>query len=192
MLIKICGITNGRDAEASVRYGANALGFIRFPRSPRHVDYDTIEEISKRIPAGIARVGVFVKGWMKDVREELFDIIQLHGFADERELPSLQKKILVAVGPAQLDRFPRHDLIVDQSRGSGRKADWSALRNVKRDFVLSGGLDPTNIREALELLRPAGVDASTGVESGPGIKDPVKLRDFLVAVSRFVEEKGSE
>lgn len=185
MLIKVCGITNLKDALAAVVYGANALGFIRFPQSPRFVSYKTITDIIKHLPEGIAKVGVFVKGWTDDVREELFDIIQLYGFVEEKELPPFRKRVLVAVGLDGLERFPRHEIIVDESRGSGRRADWSALSQVKRKFLLSGGLEPSNIRQALESLQPAGIDTCSGVEAGPGIKDHCKLRNFLETATAF-------
>ena len=179
MFIKVCGITNLRDALDAVRYGANAIGFVRYPPSPRFVSYETIATITDRLPAGVASVGVFVKGSMEDVREELFDIIQLHGFAHEAELPPFRKRVLVAAGPGRLGSFPRHEVIVDQSRGTGKRADWPALRHVERDYILSGGLGPSNLRRILTLLNPAGIDVCSGVEAEPGIKDPRKLRVFL-------------
>ena len=185
MLIKVCGITNLRDAQAAVRLGANALGFIRHPRSPRFVSYEVIEAVAERIPRGVLKVGAFVKGWLEDLREELFDAIQLHGFADESELPRLSKRMLVAVSVESAAAFPRHEIIIDESMGEGVVSDWSALRDIGRDYVLAGGLRPSNIRQALSELQPAGIDVCSGVEAAPGIKDLDLLKRFLDAAVDF-------
>jgi len=77
------------------------------------------------------------------------------------------------------DRFPNHHIVIDESRGTGRKADWDRLRGLGRPFILSGGLTPENVSEAIATARPAGVDVCSGVERSPGKKDPMKLKRFI-------------
>lgn len=181
-LLKVCGVTSIEDALSSVRYGANAVGFNFYPRSPRFIEPGKAEQIAARLPEGVLKVGVFVKG-AGPAPPDFIDAVQLHGYACVSELPSLRKRIIVAVSPEMASRFPDHEIIIDTSWGSGRQADWSQLRELGRPFILSGGLTSENVAEAIHSLSPAGVDVCSGVERFPGKKDETRLRAFLEAAS---------
>ena len=98
----------------------------------------------------------------------------------------------MATGPAEIELFPNSDLLIDTSWGRGIAADWESLRSVPRPFILSGGLTPSNVCEAIRLLHPLGVDVSSGVELSPGRKDPEKIRQFLQNVRRATDGLDSE
>lgn len=190
-LVKVCGITTLEDALLAVGKGANALGFNFYPRSKRYLAPEAAAEIIERVPPGIANFGIVVLG---DPAEELpgswsnfLQGVQVHGVAGPGRVPAFRGRVLVAVGPDEIDRFPGREVIVDTSWGSGKVADWDALKRVRRSYILSGGLTAGNVGDAISLLRPAGVDVCSGVESSPGRKDPAALSRFLDEVLRALE-----
>lgn len=202
-LNKVCGITNLEDARLSVELGANCLGFNFYPQSPRFVTPRVAARIIEGLPQDVLFLGITVLGrdgadlW-REVRERL-DGVQVHGAQDETELAGFgTMPLLVAVSPAQAERFPNRSLIVDTSWGTGRLASWEEVARLRRPFVLSGGLTPDNVTEAICILRPVGVDVCSGVESSPGLKDHEKLSRFMGAVrstgclALACERKGSE
>lgn len=210
LVVKVCGITTIEDALASVELGANALGFNFFPPSPRYVDPLRAEEIIGQLPPGILSVGVIVAGpkAVTNVTSEApargtvqiqvpgsgtkitlrlprnLDLLQVHGAGTKADLDGLEHELLVAVSPENAGDFDDYPIIVDTSWGTGRLADWEAIRKLNQPYILSGGLDPGNIGEALKKLKPAGIDVCSGVESRPGRKDPEKLRAFLEQINR--------
>ncbi len=197
-LVKVCGLTSAKDAFLSIDYGANALGFNFYPPSPRYLDPRQAAKIIDGLPDHILVVAVMVVGKatneaIKDQVEGLekeiaeisgrspIDVFQLHGLESESQIPLGFDRVLVATDPSDADRFPKQEILIDTSWGTGARADWNRVQQLKRSFILSGGLTPENVSEAVRLLRPAGVDVCSGVESELGVKDPVRLR-------RFVEE----
>jgi phosphoribosylanthranilate isomerase len=195
VFVKICGITTEEDALLSVAMGADAVGFV-FAPSTRQIAVDHARDISRRLPPEVLTVGVF----RDEATQRVVDLChraglraaQLHG----QESPEVTAFVRVHVGlvikafpagSAQLDRVAewRADaVIVDSpSPGSGEVFDWSLAEGapVGRRFILAGGLTPANVADAIERVHPWGVDVSTGVESSPGHKDPVKVRDFIRA-----------
>jgi phosphoribosylanthranilate isomerase len=186
-LIKICGITNQEDALASVQYGANALGFNFYRPSPRYTDPGEVESILGSLSGQILKVAVVVVSsgdvhhTIEDISSRVpsLDAFQLHGLKSESEVPSLPRRFLVATSPAEVKSFPHHEIVIDTSWGTGQKADWELLSQLAQSFILSGGLDPENVGEAIQSLRPAGVDVCSGVEQSPGIKDQEKLKRFI-------------
>jgi phosphoribosylanthranilate isomerase len=206
--VKICGITRIEDAEAAAGAGANALGFVFWPRSPRAVDVATARRIIETLPPFVVRVGVFVDA----TREELartsdeagLDVVQLHGDEPPEALRDLPRRALKALRvtsgfvPELVDRYIGRvgGILLDSGAtgvpgGSGRSFDWSvacAVRQRVKRLVLAGGLTPDNVRAALAQVRPDAVDVSSGVESEPGRKDPKKVRDFVAAVRRYERE----
>ena len=199
MFVKICGITNEEDALLAVALGADALGFVFAPGSPRMVAPDAAEDIVKRLPHDeVLTFGVF-----RDERpERVSDIVnrvglkgaQLHGREPANEVAYVQERVRFviqgfAAGDPALDlaaQSPADIVLVDAPNpGSGRVFDWAQVQGTLDGVrvLLAGGLTPDNVGEAISRVRPWGVDVSTGVETTPGSgrKDPRKLRRFIEA-----------
>ncbi len=206
--IKICGITNLEDALLAATLGADALGFI-FAPSPRQINSAKAREIIKKIPPFISSVGVFVNekpGKIKElVNECSLDYIQLHGeeppefcqslfpqkiiktfrIKDEKSLEQVSSYFQVRA--ILLDTF-----VKGKAGGTGITFNWQLAREAKKmgkPIILSGGLSPKNVREAIESAAPFAVDISSGIESHPGKKDRVKLAGFIKAV-REIPQNG--
>lgn len=190
-ILKICGITCRKDALQAVECGANTLGFVFHAPSPRSITFSQAEEILAELPPSCLKVGVFV-GVPQSRPPAGLDVLQLHGLRGEAELGSADRAVWVAVEPHETEAFPNCDLLIDSSRGRGIQADWRALESLERPFILSGGLTPDNVTEAIRRLHPRGVDVSSGVEQSPGRKDPHKVERFLRhARQGFKGETGS-
>jgi phosphoribosylanthranilate isomerase len=205
--IKICGITRLEDALCAVASGADALGFILYPPSPRHVTPERLRAIIAGLPAGVVTVGVFVNQEARFVEEVAsscgLDLIQLHG--DEspeycRRFP--RERLIKAVWPAKtmdiaaLGEYPVKAFLADgrdgrRRGGTGRTADWVLAAEVGRAFplVLAGGLGEDNLSDALALVRPRAVDVNSGVEIAPGIKDHDRIGRIIAAV-RATDDAG--
>jgi phosphoribosylanthranilate isomerase len=195
MLVKICGITRAEDADAAVALGAQAIGFLFWPESPRFIEPERAREIAYRLPPSVISVGVFVNQTAEHVSRIVnlvgLKAVQLHGdetpqFAAALTIPSI--KALTLDGP--FDAWPADTMILldahDPQRrgGTGRTIDWSAAADIasRRRTILAGGLTPDNVAEAVARVRPFGVDVSSGVESAPGVKDHQRLRALFEAV----------
>lgn len=205
--IKICGLRTRDALAAAVSAGADMVGFVRFPGSPRHIELSLGRELSALARGRVKRVVLMVDPTDPelDLAIEAFepDIVQLHG----RETPEraaairsragrpLMKAIGIA-GPGDLARVAAYVGAVDRilldakpprgaalPGGNGVAFDWSLLDNLdpRLDVMLSGGLDPANVGEAIGRTRVRAVDVSSGVESRPGEKDPDKIRAFIEA-----------
>ena len=201
MLVKICGITRHQDAERAVRCGANALGFVFWPGSPRFIDPSKATAIVKDLPPFVTAVGLFVNQPSQHINEVATKVglgaIQLHGDelpaqADELDRPVLKAVALARATDEEIDRWPsRRLLLVDahdpvRRGGTGRTADWTRAAAVaaRRPIVLAGGLTAENVEEAIACVRPYAIDVSSGVEASPGVKDDAKLEAFFEAVGR--------
>jgi indole-3-glycerol phosphate synthase/phosphoribosylanthranilate isomerase len=201
--VKICGITNAEDARMAAAAGADAVGFVFWPKSPRAVDAATARAIAAALPPFVLRVGVFVDASpeeMRKVADEVgLDIVQLHGQEPPEDVARAPRRAVKAirVGPGfRPEEALRYDgtaaaLLVDTRAdgagpgGTGQTFDWSLVRPVRERtpfLVLAGGLTPDNVGEAIAAVRPDAVDVSSGVESAPGRKDPAKVRAFVDAV----------
>lgn len=207
-VIKVCGITSLEDAVLSVTAGANALGFNFYPGSPRFIEPAEAAQIIEKLPQKVLKVGVAVTGFPLEVHDgkqsqldiwnpgelELagFGAIQIHGASSSAEVPDLKIRTFVATSPERASEFPNHEIVVDTSWGSGTLADWDLILKVlDRPYILSGGLTPENVGEALQKLRPDGVDVCSGVEKSPGRKDPSKLESFLSIARSFCNDPES-
>jgi phosphoribosylanthranilate isomerase len=194
MILKICGITRPEDALHAVAQGATALGFVFWPRSPRCADPLIVRRIVRSLPEGILTVGVFVNQQFDDVRAIAtisgVSTVQLHG--DERPdfAIDLDRSVWRASGsPAVLEAWPMEvTLLLDahdpeRRGGTGVRADWSAgaALAARRPLILAGGLTPDNVAAAIAVVRPLGVDVSSGVEAAPGIKNHDRVARFLAA-----------
>ena len=201
-VVKVCGITNLEDALRSIHAGANALGFNLYPQSPRYLDPEQVEKIIQVLPEHVLTVAVMVvRGEdVLSITAEAGNCVpsigafQLHGLHSETEIPLADKPLYVATSPLEAHRFPNYPILIDTSWGRGKTADWADLRQIDRPFILSGGLRPGNVVEAIDLLQPAGVDVCSGVERAPGIKDVGKLTRFMEnvrgAMNRRQETEG--
>ena len=198
MFVKICGTTTEEDALLAVAMGADAVGFI-FAPSPRQVSPDRVRDIARRLPPEVLTVGVF----RNELPERVVEVVnasglraaQLHG----RETPEQARFVRERV-PVLFQAFVAGDSAIRNARdygadailldspspGSGEVFDWRLADGVPDGvrLLMAGGLDPENVAEAIASVHPWGVDVVTGVESSPGHKDPVKVREFVVAAKR--------
>lgn len=204
--IKICGITNLEDALAAVEYGADALGFVLYNKSPRVINPKAIKEIVSQLPPFITTVGVFVNEKSSEIEKIVnyagLNVIQLHGSESSEETLNLiqgSKKVIKAIRVKDLtalEPLKKYGMVSaflldtyspDIPGGTGQKFNWDIAQEAKGfgRIILSGGLTPENIEEAIRLVQPYGVDVSTGVEgSKKGIKDHKKLRLFIERARR--------
>ena len=187
MFVKICGITNHEDAEAAIEAGARALGFIFHGASPRSVTPGSISSWIGLIPSGIWKVGVFVdesRELVEEISKDLdLDIAQLHGIELPRNYPRgirVWKAIRINEAIPSGDPGRAEALLLD-GPGKGKSFDWSLAANVPGKFILAGGLTPENVREAIDITNPWGVDTASGVESEPGRKDHARMKLFIKA-----------
>jgi phosphoribosylanthranilate isomerase len=190
--VKICGITREEDLVAAARHGADAVGLVvGFPKSPRNLSIKRARMLRKMAPPFLDIV-LIVDGSDRDmlikaVREIRPDAVQAYGDIDPDRLRELGAKWIIkpvqAGADAELDCDGFDAILLDSSMGRGLKPDWGICRGVKERFglpvILAGGLSPTNVRDAVQIVRPYGVDVSSGVESSPGIKDANMIREFI-------------
>lgn len=204
--VKICGITRLEDAEAAAALGANYVGFVLWPNSPRAASLDALRRIIPQLPTTVTPVGVFVDPTADQVMAAAdagIQMAQIHS-----EAPSFLRGVTIPVVRAvhlAIDRdegvepdiadelilLDAHDPV--KHGGTGTTVDWrraSAIARQRR-LILAGGLAPFNIRQAIEQVRPFAVDVASGVESAPGIKDHSLLRAFMDAVRASISPSGT-
>lgn len=206
MFVKICGITNESDALLAVAMGADAVGFI-FAPSPRQLAPTIARDIARRLPPEILTVGVFRDESPKRVVEVINSMglrgAQLHGHESPAEAKWVAQRVpftIKAFGAGdhlleKVDQYPVDAILIDApTPGSGQVFDWSVTERLPVDkrIILAGGLTLENVGEAIEAVRPWGVDVSTGVEVSPGRKDALKLRYFINNAKDYEEDDGSE
>jgi len=198
--IKICGITNLEDALQAADLGADAVGFIFYRGSPRNISPETAAAIIDKLPPFLTRVGVFVDKSIEEIEEIArfcgLDAVQLHGDQQPEVIDNLRintiKSIRLRSGDDlnQLANYGRvYAFLLDtfderEFGGTGKTFNWQWAVDAKkfgRPIILSGGLTPENVTEAVRLAKPAAVDVSSGVESVPGKKDYQKLARFIQA-----------
>lgn len=201
VFVKICGLTTEEDALLAVAVGADALGFI-FAPSKRQVTASRVADIVKRLPREITTVAVFRDETPTRIRQIVnqtgVTAVQLHG----HETPDIVAEVKLDVRtvfkavPAgseafmQAHEFGADAILVDNPNpGSGQLFDWRLAEDAPFSvpLILAGGLDPTNVADAIRKVRPWGVDVASGVERAPGIKDPILVRDFVAAARAFDE-----
>jgi phosphoribosylanthranilate isomerase len=204
--IKICGIKTIDAAVAAIEAGADLIGFNFYPKSPRYVEVGMCRNIMSvvRQSGRVKCVGVFVNASAEEILATMdtlgLSLAQLHGDESPDLLEALDGKAFKAFRgiPASLSGFERRDVpafLVDAAvkgmyGGSGVTADWSAAAELAKRYplLLAGGLTPANVAEAVQQVRPWGVDVASGVESTPGEKDTKQIYAFVKAV-RSVESK---
>lgn len=206
MMIKVCGITCPEDARRAADLGADAIGMVFWPGSPRAVTPAAAAEIASAVNGRVLRVGVFVDAAPDDVREVVrrsgLDAVQLHGDEAPDAFRGVGAPMIKAValdGPADVEaavRLPDDVTVLVDARdsrrrgGTGRQADWlrAAELAAKRRVWLAGGLTAANVADAVRRVRPAGLDVSSGVESEPGVKDPARVAAFVAAARAALKE----
>jgi phosphoribosylanthranilate isomerase len=199
-LVKICGITNAGDARLAADAGADAIGLV-FAESPRHVGVEEAHKVSVALPEEIIKVGIFVDEDPAEIlrisREVGLDLAQLHGDETPETVTALREagvkvmKALRVESAATLEAIDEYeadlfllDAYSSRARGgTGERFDWGVAKSLKgRDnIVVSGGLGPENVREAVGFFEPFGVDASSSLEDGPGRKNGELVRRFVLA-----------
>lgn len=205
--IKICGITNLKDALKATDLGVDALGFI-LALSPRRMDPLSIREITRALPKSLLKVGVFVNEELKEVLRVAedcnLDALQFHGeespeYCRQVSLPVIKAiRVKDSESLQEVEKYHFASILLDsfsaaeQAGGTGKTFCWEMAREVrkKRNFILSGGLNPSNVFRAIQMLRPMGVDVCSGVERVPGKKDRFKMTEFVKEVRKADETAG--
>jgi phosphoribosylanthranilate isomerase len=205
--IKICGITNERDALAAVDCGADALGFNFYPRSKRFIELESTRKWIEKLPREVSKVAILVDPTFEQATQignlPFIDILQLHGqeapefcrrlkktgirFA--KALPVVNSESLVDLPPFSTETFVLDSVAGGEFGGTGKILSWSVARNFVDQhpnfkIILAGGLTSENVARAIDEVRPLGVDVSSGVEFSPGEKDLGKMRAFVAAVGK--------
>ena len=200
--IKICGITREQDLAAAVAAGADALGFVFYDPSPRCVTPGRAAQLMARVPPFVTKVGLFVNAEPRIVHEIMaqapLDLLQFHGDEDAAYCSQFGRPWIKAarVRPGvdlleYASLFAKAsgvsglllDAYVEGYGGGGKTFDWELIpRNLSLPVILSGGLHPANIAEAVRAVRPWAVDVSSGVEAARGIKDVQKINEFIAGV----------
>lgn len=198
--IKLCGLTRPEDITAANALEPDFVGFVFAPKSRRYVTGEQAQTLRTQLSSAIQAVGVFVDEEPEQVaallEARVIDLAQLHGREDKDYLKRLrtltEKPIIQAFQiktPTDLERAQASSadyILLDSGAGTGIPFDWGLLTSVRRPFLLAGGLGPDNVAQAVRILRPWGVDVSSGIETG-GVKDFDKMAAFVAAVRK--EEK---
>jgi phosphoribosylanthranilate isomerase len=213
LIVKICGLSTRETLDVALDAGADMVGFVFFPASPRHLSLEMARELGKRAKGRAKKVALTVDAddaTLGNIVEALQpDVLQLHGGESVARIRDIKQKfglqimkVIAVETPADLVALPGFAAVADsilfdahapkgatRPGGLGAVFDWRVLENLdlKLPFMVSGGLNAGNVAEAVRVTRAAGVDVSSGVESAPGIKDPELIRAFIRA-ARATEE----
>src|SRR3989338_1349341 len=198
--VKICGITNLEDATNAAELGADYIGFNFYKKSQRHIEESEAKKIIEKIPDNVKKAGIFVNENLDKVisiaTDLNLDLIQLHGYENPEYCKQLKDKSKKSIIKAfrvktrkdikKIEKYNVDFLMFDAYAGgmfggTGKTFDWNALNGIKKPFFLSGGLNPVNVRGAIELTKPFAVDAASGVEENPRKKDYNKMKEFIEA-----------
>ena len=200
--IKICGITRAEDADAAVEAGADALGLVFYPPSPRAVNVGQAVDAVGNVPAFVSVTALFVNPTVEEVQRVLdsvrIDLIQFHGDEDDDFCRQFKRPYIKALRVRQASdvvasclRFPGAlAILLDSYKpgvpgGTGETFDWSLIPETPpKPIILAGGLEPENVASAITQIRPFAVDISGGVEASKGIKDHSKIEEFVNEVYR--------
>ncbi|MFJ3466272.1 phosphoribosylanthranilate isomerase [Pseudomonas sp. NPDC090201] len=197
---KICGITRIEDALAAVEAGADAIGFVFYPKSPRAVTIEQAQRIIAQLPPFISTVGLFVNADRQELKALLevvpLDLIQFHGDETPEQCEGYGRPWIKALRVQAGDDIAASCALYDKARGilldtfvagvpggTGETFDWALIpKQLSKPIVLAGGLTSANVSQAIAQVRPYAVDVSGGVEMSRGIKDHDKIRAFMSAV----------
>ncbi len=208
LTVKICGLRTPETLHAAIEAGADWVGFVFFPKSPRHVSLEDARVLAPLVAGHVKKVALLVDApddLIADVIAALQpDFLQLHGHETLERVSAIKQRfglpLIKAVGISDQDDLTHaraYESLVDWMLydakppkeavlpgGNGVSFDWTLLKEAGKQhhFMLSGGLDANNVANALAITGAAGVDVSSGVESAPGIKDPIRIKAFMAAV----------
>jgi len=207
--VKICGITNLKDAQEAVKAGCDALGFVFYQKSPRYISPEDAGEIIRKLPGNILRVGVFVnarENFIKTVAKSCaLNLLQLHGDESPEFCARFKKYRLIKafrirkkLVPKDILKYRTEAYLFDgfssnSYGGTGKKFSWALLKKlgpIRQEFFLSGGLNLKNVRLALREVNPSWVDVSSSLEISPGKKDPLKVINFIKVVKKSKGRKN--
>ena len=198
--VKICGITRYSDAVYAIDCGAHALGFIFYNKSKRYIPPDEAREIIKKLPPFVSFVGVFVDASRNDINSIVkitgINTLQFHGdespdYCRKFSLPVIKAiRINDRLDSDYIESFDVQAILLDtftdkEYGGTGSVFDWELLKNtgITKRMIISGGLNPDNVKRLVSEIKPYAVDVSSGVENSPGIKDHKKINKFIEAVN---------
>jgi phosphoribosylanthranilate isomerase len=206
--VKICGFTRPEDVSAAVYLGVDAIGLVFYDQSPRSVTVEQAKAIVATVPAFVSVVGLFVDESTDTIRriskEVRLDLLQFHGEEPPEFCRAFARPYIKAVRVRRgvdlpglsVDYGDAQGLLVDAWRpdekgGTGHSFDWNLIHgDCELPLILAGGLQPGNVQEAIQKVRPYAVDVSSGVESAKGVKDPDKMALFLEEVYRFDNQQS--
>jgi phosphoribosylanthranilate isomerase len=179
VLVKICGMTRAQDVAAAAAAGADAVGFIIVPSSPRGVEFSVARELAAAAPDGLMTVAVFADTAVNPESWDHFDLVQVYG-----AVADTTRTIVGFREPPAGDLPDGVPLLLDLSRDSTPdeetlRAHWQRAAKVRAPVILAGSLDPGNVTEAVRTARPWAVDTARGVEAEPGIKDAALIERFV-------------
>ncbi|GBD98826.1 N-(5'-phosphoribosyl)anthranilate isomerase [bacterium BMS3Abin07] len=204
--VKICGLTRLEDALSAIEYGADALGFVFYEKSPRFMSPEAAGEIVKKLPPFVTTVGVFVNDHPSRINEVVktagLDMVQLHG-DEPQEMCDMWPRVIKAFrvrDSRDLERLKKYQVaayLLDAydpgiPGGTGQSFNWDIAVEAKQGgrVILAGGLTPDNVEKAVRRVRPYGVDVSSGVEKKKGIKDCDKMKLFIARAKSTVQPGG--
>lgn len=190
--VKLCGLTRPCEVDCVNELNPDYIGFVFFPKSKRNVTKEQAKELKAKLNPSIKAVGVLVNAELDFVAnlldEGIIDVAQLHGSEDADYIAALRKRTdkpifkaytIKSAEDVSLANASTADLVlVDSGKGSGMTFSWELLKEMKRDYLLAGGLNLDNIQSALDTLHPYGLDVSSGIETD-GLKDPEKMKKFV-------------
>jgi phosphoribosylanthranilate isomerase len=183
--VKICGLSREQDVDAAVAAGADMVGFVIVPSSPRGIDSERARRLARRVPAGVRTVAVYADlDLVGDDVHDHFDLVQVYG------IPARTERVIVAFRQRPLPPLPDGvPVLLDRALGAESTLDdlrqhWQRAAEVRAPVMVAGGLDPSNVGEAVTVARPWAVDTARGVESAPGIKDPSLIEQFVLNAKR--------
>lgn len=203
--VKLCGMTRPEEILVVNKLKPDYVGFVFWPKSKRALTRDRAQELREMLSPDIPAVGVFVdedpEVILSLVGAGIIQVVQLHGHEPEETLNWLRERTDVPLWKAFKVRGPEDvaaanassaDLVLlDNGYGTGEPFDWTLMKDVRRPFLLAGGLTPENAEDAIGRFRPYGLDVSSGIETD-GVKDPQKMTEFVRRVRRFrIQEETS-
>ncbi|MEL0636345.1 MULTISPECIES: phosphoribosylanthranilate isomerase [Marinomonas] len=200
--VKICGITNLEDALTACEYGADALGFVFYKKSPRYIDPEVANGILAKLPPFVVPIALFVDAQSDEINEVISGhsrwMIQFHGNESEKECLSYNRPYIKALRVKEGDDLlaatqtylSANAILLDAYKagvpgGTGEVFNWTLIpNNLPLPVILAGGLTPENIAHAVEQVAPYAVDVSGGVEASKGLKNKVKVKQFISGAKR--------
>jgi phosphoribosylanthranilate isomerase len=194
MKAKICGITSLEDALFAANNGAWAIGLNFYKNSPRYVSLQKARHITSQLPQDIIKVGILIDYSQEEALDvlEFLDLIQIY---QPNSLFSDKKRIILALQDSSKDELPTSSILQEYGfvlldapkqqdglrGGTGRLANWDLAKELAKSYklILAGGLNPSNVEEAIRYVQPFAVDVASGIEQHPGQKDPMLIKEFL-------------